>query len=325
MTYLPGEIATVKRLFNVYGNSTFRYQYVRILKQVLFNRPAYRVRSAIPYSDETASGWVVDGVWLASPPVNVSVDEYNSIIDNDTVTLARPIGVFRFNSNRATWSERQVDVEREYVRNGSPFGRRGRINSVIHGLPPSEILSRENWTEGEKAKRDTWIRNNSIPVETNSVSMRMGDGEYDGSWCWSISVKKKDKEQKYDKAVRRTDEERVEAQGADIDSNKGGDALEVPRLQVLQAFLGISQVEHEDPERACQQMQEVQERERSLGEGQRQAAGTGVRIQGEDEEGEPGEIPLHEQGENASVPGGEDWEAEEADFLPDVREEGETY
>ena len=325
MTYLPGEIATVKRLFNGSGNSTFRYQYVRILKQVLFNRPAYRVRSAIPFSDEPATGWLVDGAWLASPPVHVSVDEYNSIIDNDTVTLARPIGAFRFNSNRATWSERQVDVKREYVRNGSPFGRLGRINSVIHGLPPSEILSREHWNEGQRAKRDGWIRNNAIPVETNSVSMRMGDEEHAGSWFWSISVKKQDKERKYVKAVRRTNEAWVEVQRENIDSDEGGDALEVRRLQVLQTFLGIPQVKQDDPERTVQQMQDLQEREGGLGEGQGQAGGAGNRIQAEGKEGEPGEILLQEQGENASVPGDKEWKAGEADFLPDVWEEGEAY
>lgn len=316
----------MRKLFSAGAKETFRYQYVRIMKQVLFGRPAYRVRSVLPLSDEKPSGWVVDGVWLANPPVNVSVDEYNSIIDNDMFTLTRPISAFRFHKQAGMWVDRKVEVNREYVRNGSPFGRLGRTNRVIHGLLPEEIFSREHWTESDKLKRDRWIKRNAIAVTTNSVSMRMGDGEYAGSWCWSISVEKQDKERKYAKANPRADEGGVEARRTNIDNDKGEEALEVRRLQVLQASLGIQQGnQQDDPERTLEQMQDVQKREGSLGEGQGQAGGAVDRSQGEDEEGEPGGILLENEGGGSCPLGDNDWQAEETDFVPEVREEVDGY
>ena len=191
--FLPGEIVQVRRLFHPLGRATFQYFRCRVLKQVLFNNPAYRVVSIPgeakdPEERSVAKWqWVVDGVWVSPAPVNICKDLWTRISEAATVTHVIPVTEFRkmVAGSPLAWKIGAEYCDREYGRNGSPFGRVGRETKVVWNLPNDDTLTGFSKNGHGQIKRKNWLKKQSFTMKTKTIALRKGDA---GGWEWVIGL-----------------------------------------------------------------------------------------------------------------------------------------
>jgi len=171
-----------------------------VVKQVLFGNPAYRV-TAIPgeFHDPDARHydeleWVVDGVWMSTPPADIDREAWTRISDNRTVSITKRIECFHLSmvDNSPQWKSGSKLYNREHVRNGSPFGRVGRETQAVMNLPDDNILtgagkSGTNLAASSHghAKRLQWLKRQSFLMRTDSISLQRNVFD---EWEWVIGL-----------------------------------------------------------------------------------------------------------------------------------------
>lgn len=193
--FLPGETADIRKLFHPLGRPKIEFIKCRVLKQVLYNSPAYRV-SAIPgqWHDPDARhysewDWVVDGTWMTHGPFEASEEVWELLSTRRTMTVSEGITAFRNVEvgGQVKWKSASSLFDLDFVRNGSPFGRVGRKTQVVQKLPSDNFLSDNHGGAYGYVKRFQWLKNNSILVSTDTIAIRKTPS---GGWEWVVGLTK---------------------------------------------------------------------------------------------------------------------------------------